>query len=41
MSVINVIGNFPQGENAIYLDYEDMINKAKSNGQDFGTNTMG
>jgi superfamily I DNA and/or RNA helicase/very-short-patch-repair endonuclease len=31
-----VIGNFPQGENAIYLDYEELIREAKTGKQDFG-----
>jgi hypothetical protein len=25
-----VIGNFPQGKNAIYLDYEELVKKARS-----------
>jgi superfamily I DNA and/or RNA helicase/very-short-patch-repair endonuclease len=30
-----IVGNFPQGENAIYLDYEDMLKKARQS-DDFG-----
>lgn len=31
-----VIGNFPQGENAIFLDYEELMKDVKAGKEDFG-----
>jgi Protein of unknown function (DUF4011) len=31
-----VIGNFPQGENAIFLDYEELMRDVKAGKEDFG-----